>query len=119
MSEFEDDDIDKMFEEMISSDELEADMPKIDAIISIEQVPEPNILKDLIFIYQSLSQSVIHVGELMLNFMAFEDYKLDDEVNDILGSMYKLSEDLDDYMIELLIEQSEMFKDEEDDDNGE
>ena len=114
MSEFEDDDIDKMFEEMISSDELEVDMPKIDAIISIEQVSGPNVLKDLTFIYQSLSQSVIHVGELMLNFMAFEDYKLDDEVNDILGSMYKLSEDLDDYMIELLIEQSEIFKDEED-----
>jgi hypothetical protein len=50
--------------------------------------------------------------------MSFENYQMDDELKDILGSMYKLSEDLDDHMIELLIEQSEMFKDEEDNEDG-
>ena len=118
MSEFEDDDIDKMFEEMISSDDLEVDLPRIDAIISIEQVSLESIVKELTFMYQSFSKSAIHVGELILNFMSFENYQLDDELKDILGSMYKLSEDLDDHMIELLIEQSEMFKDEEDNEDG-
>jgi len=120
MSEFEDDAIDKMFEEMISSDDLEVDLPRIDAIISIEQVSLENMVKELTFIYQSLSQSVVHIGELMLNFMSFEDYKIDDDLRDILGSMYKLSEDLDDYMLELLLEESEIAdllndKEEEDD----
>lgn len=117
MSDFEDDDIDKMFEEMISSDDLEVDLPKIDAIISIEKVPLENMMKELTFIYQSLSQAVIHIGELMLNYMSLEDYKMDQELIEMLGSMYKLSEDLDDYMIEMLIDESEILKDE--DDNGE
>ena len=120
MSEFEDDAIDKMFEEMISSDDLEVDLPRIDAIISIEQNSLENMIKELTFIYQSLSQSVVHIGELMLNFISFEDYKIDDDLRDILGSMYKLSEDLDDYMLELLLEESEiadLLKDEDEDED--
>lgn len=117
MSEFEDDDIDKMFEEMISSDDLEVDLPRIDAIISIEKVPLENMIKELTFIYQSISQSVVHIGELMLNYLSIENYAIDDELRDILGSMYKLSEDLDDYMLEMLIEQAEILKDEEEEDD--
>lgn len=115
MSEFEDDDIDKMFEEMMSSDDNEVDLPRIDAIISIEQVSFESMMKELVFISQSLSQTVVHINELLLNYISFEDYDIDSTLKDILGNMYKLSEDLDDHMIEIMIKESE-FNDEEEDD---
>lgn len=115
MSEFEDDDIDKMFEEMMSSDDIDVDLPRIDAIISIEQVSFESMMKELVFISQSLSQTVVHINELLLNYISFEDYDIDSTLKDILGNMYKLSEDLDDHMIEIMIKESE-FNDEEEDD---
>lgn len=120
MSDFENDDIDKMFEEIISSDDMEEmKSPRIDAIINIEQVSVDSLLKELIFINQSLSRSMGHISELILNFMAVEDYELEDEVREILGSIYKLSEDLDEYMIELILEESEEEELEEEDDDDE
>jgi hypothetical protein len=115
MSEFEDDDIDKMFEEMMSSDDIGVDLPRIDAIISIEQVSLESMMKELVFISQSLSQSLVHINELLLNYISFDDYDIDSTLKDILGNMYKLSEDLDDHIIEIMIEDSQ-FNDEEEDD---
>ena len=115
MSEFEDDDIDKMFEDMMSSDDIGVDLPRIDAIISIEQVSLESMMKELVFISQSLSQSLVHINELLLNYISFDDYDIDSTLKDILGNMYKLSEDLDDHIIEIMIEESQ-FNDEEEDD---
>jgi hypothetical protein len=115
MSEFEDDDIDKMFEDMMSSDDISVDLPRIDAIISIEQVSLESMMKELVFISQSLSQSLVHINELLLNYISFDDYDIDSTLKDILGNMYKLSEDLDDHIIEIMIEDSQ-FNDEEEDD---
>jgi hypothetical protein len=114
MSEFEDDDIDKMFEDMMSSDDIGVDLPRIDAIISIEQVSLESMMKELVFISQSLSQSLVHINELLLNYISFDDYDIDSTLKDILGNMYKLSEDLDDHIIEIMIEDSQ-FNDEEED----
>ena len=115
MSEFEDDDIDKMFEDMMSSDDIGVDLPRIDAIISIEQVSLESMMKELVFISQSLPQSLVHINELLLNYISFDDYDIDSTLKDILGNMYKLSEDLDDHIIEIMIEDSQ-FNDEEEDD---
>ena len=114
MSEFEDDDIDKMFEGMMSSDDIDVDLPRIDAIISIEQVSLESMMKELVFISQSLSQSLVHINELLLNYISFDDYDIDSTLKDILGNMYKLSEDLDDHIIEIMIEDSQ-FNEEDDD----
>jgi hypothetical protein len=114
MSEFEDDDIDKMFEDMMFSDDISVDLPRIDAIISIEQVSLESMMKELVFISQSLSQSLVHINELLLNYISFDDYDIDSTLKDILGNMYKLSEDLDDHIIEIMIEDSQ-FNEEEDD----
>jgi hypothetical protein len=114
MSEFEDDDIDKIFEEMIGSDGLE-DMKSqgVDAIINIEKVSTESLLKEFNFIIQSLSRATTHVAELAISFMSIEDYVLDDDLRDLLGTIYKLTEDLDEYMVELFIEESELLEDEE------
>lgn len=114
MSEFEDDDIDKMFEDMMSSDDIGVDLPRIDAIISIEQVSLESMMKELVFISQSLSQSLVHINELLLNYISFDDYDIDSTLKDILGNIYKLSEDLDDHIIEIMIEDSQ-FNEEDDD----
>jgi hypothetical protein len=72
-------------------------------------------MKELVFISQSLSQSLVHINELLLNYISFDDYDIDSTLKDILGNMYKLSEDLDDHIIEIMIEDSQ-FNDEEEDD---
>lgn len=114
MPDYEDDDIDKMFEEMIFSDGLkEIESHGIDAVININKVSKDTIIKELIFITQSLSQSIDHVNELILNYLSIEDYDTDDNLKEILGSMYKLSEDFDEIMIELLIEESEILNEED------
>lgn len=117
MSEFEDDDIDKIFEEMIGSDGLE-DMKNqdVDAIISIEKVSTESLLKELNFIIQSLSRATTHVSELAISFMSIDGYELDDELRDLLGTIYKLTEDLDEYMVELFIEESELLEDDNEQD---
>jgi hypothetical protein len=113
MSEFEDDDIDKIFEEMIGSDGLE-DMKshEVDAVINIEKVSTESLLKEFNFIIQSLSRATTHVSELALSFISIDGYTLDDELRDLLGTIYKLTEDLDEYMVELFIEESELLEDE-------
>jgi hypothetical protein len=116
MAGYEDDDIDKMFEEIISSDEIkEISSDHIEAIISIEHVSIESILKELIFISESMSQAIVHVNQLMLDFMCIENYKLDEEIRDALGSIYKLTEDLDERMIELVLQDSDLEENEEDD----
>jgi hypothetical protein len=114
MEDFEDDDIDKMFKEMFSSDE-DIESERIDAIISIEKVSFDSLIKELVFITQSLSQSIVHINELILNVISFEDYKVNEEITDILGSIYKLSEDFDDCMLEMLLAESELDEEDEED----
>lgn len=120
MSEFEDDDIDKIFEEMLGLDGLD-DMKSrnVDAIINIEKVSTDSLLKELNFIIQSLSRAASHVSELSLSFISIEGYEIDDELRDLLGTIYKLTEDLDEYMVELFIEESELLEDENEEDEEE
>lgn len=114
MADFEDDDIDKIFKEMISSDDIDdIDTPHVEAIISIEKVDTGSLLKELVFVTQSLSQSIVHINELILDLISSEDYSLNSELRDIIGSMYKLSEDLDDCMLDMLLEEADMDDEEE------
>lgn len=120
MPDFENEDIDKIFEEIISSDDVkDINSTSIDAVISIEQVSIETLIKELIFISQSLSRSINHVSDLILNFMSIENYSIEDEVREILGNMYKLSEDFDEYMIELMFEDMEDHDDDEDNEDDE
>jgi hypothetical protein len=49
--------------------------------------------------------------------MSIEGYALNDDIRDLLGTIYKLTEDLDDYMVELFIEESELLEDENEEDD--
>lgn len=123
MSDFENDDIDKMFEEIISSKDMEEiNENSVDAIIGIETVSINALLKELSLITQSLSRAAVHVGEVMLNFLSIDNYSIDEELKHLLGNIYKLTEDLDEYMIDLVIEdaiEAGLLLDDEDDDGEE
>lgn len=120
MSEFEDDDIDKIFEQIIGSDGMESlDVHEVDAIISIEKVSTESLLKEFNFIIQSLSRAINHVSDLSLSFMSIEGYGLDDDLRDLLGTIYKLTEDLDEYMVELMIEESDLLEDDDEENDQE
>lgn len=120
MSEFEDDDIDKIFEQIIGSDDMESlDAHEVDAIISIEKVSTESLLKEFNFIVQSLSRAINHVSDLSLSFMSIEGYELDDDLRDLLGTIYKLTEDLDEYMVELMIEESDLLEDDDEENDQE
>lgn len=120
MADFENDDIDKLFQEIISSDDMEKiNSGEIEAIISGEKVSIESLLKELVFINQSLSRAVVHVGEIILNYISIENYSIDDELKEILGNVYKLTEDLDEYMIELLLDEDDILLDENEDDDNE
>lgn len=115
MSEFEDDDVDKIFQAMFMSEDMKKiEETKVDAIINIQKKSTESLIKELIFINQSLSQAIVHVNEIILNVFSVEDYEVDDELMDILGSVYKLTEDLDQCMLEIMLEESEMLDEEED-----
>lgn len=106
MSKFEDDDIDKIFEQIIGSEPVNNE-EKINLV-----------LKDLIYISQSFSRAIEHVNELMLSFVSEKNYLIDEYVEEILGTMYKISEDFDETMIELMMKDSDIFElDEEDEEN--
>jgi hypothetical protein len=55
----------------------------------------------------------------MFNYLSVEDYSTDQELKEILGNIYKLTEDLDEYMVELMFEDTfddlELDEGEEDD----
>lgn len=52
---------------------------------------------------------------MAINFLSIEEYVLDDELRDLLGTIYKLTEDLDEYMVELFLEESDLLEDGEED----
>jgi hypothetical protein len=108
MSEYEDDDIDKIFEEIIGSE------PIVDGQAS------NLVLKDLMFIAQSFARAIEHVNDIMLNLMQDQEYVIDEAIEEMLSSMYKISEDLDQSLVEFILEHSIelMFDDEETDDEG-
>jgi hypothetical protein len=51
--------------------------------------------------------------------MSIEGYGLDDDLRDLLGTIYKLTEDLDEYMVELMIEESDLLEDDDEENDQE
>lgn len=111
MSGFEEEDdkeqIDKIFQEIISSDDLESISSNLGENLTLTKNNNETLLKELVFIHQALSQSCIHIGELILDIQEVQNYKMEDELAELLGSLYKIAEDFDDYMLELLLKENE------------
>lgn len=95
MGKYEDDDIDKIFEQIIGSDKK-----------SETNNQDQLAIKDLVLISQSFARAIEHVNDMILEFMTDKDYFIEEIVEEMLGAMYKISEDLDKTMIDFVLEDS-------------
>jgi hypothetical protein len=115
MAKEEDSNIDKIFNEMMSNNSIEDvnDLNKFDTV------------KDLIHMQESLMESLLNVNSLIYSMYTDSEYVISEEVTELLGPLYKISEDFIAEMIELnvVFELSQHLEDEdyesEEDDDGE
>lgn len=107
-------DFDKVFEEIVNSDDLKQIKENYDTDVR-------HGVKELILIQQSLSDVLGHISEILLrslseNTMIFGD---DNVYHNLLSSIYKISEDFNEYMVDYYIvidEDLDLFDEGEDED---
>jgi hypothetical protein len=107
------DDFEKMFSEIINSDQLK-DISE-DMTLDISMGP-----KELLLIQQSLSDNISNISEIICSIIEQEKSDLisDKEFFEILGSLYKISEDLNDHILDHYSKiQAVIINDEDDEDN--
>ena len=94
-NEFDNDNFEKIFNEIVNSDELK------DISDSFQKSLQLGV-KEMLLIQQALCDAVSNISEILINFHKNPSDKIskDDEQFDLLGSLYKIAEDFNDYMIE-------------------
>jgi len=108
------DDFEKMFSEIINSDQLK-DISE-DMTLDISMGP-----KELLLIQQSLSDNISNISEIICSIIEQEKSDLisDKEFFEILGSLYKISEDLNDHILDHYSKIQAVIIDDEDDEDNE
>jgi hypothetical protein len=116
MSKDEDSNIDKIFNEMMSNNSIE----------DVNVINKFNTVKELIHMQESLLESVLNVNSLIYCMHTDPDYIITEEVSELLGPLFKISEDFISEMIELNVTfelsqhlEDEDYDSEEEDDSGE
>ena len=108
-NEFENEDFEKKFSEIVNSNELKE--------ISDSFASEVKLgAKELLLIQQALSDNISNITEVIMASLDGENMlgEPDSELSDILGSLYKISEDFNDCMTDNFI--SFVIADDEDED---
>ena len=108
---FDNEDFEKIFTEIVSSDELKYMSDHFEKDVKLG-------LKELLLIQQSLSDAMSHISEVLINAVDGEEQLItngDNLYSSLLSSLYKISEDFNDCMIEYY---SELDIDDEGDENG-
>ena len=108
-NEFENEDFEKKFSEIVNSNELKE--------ISDSFASEVKLgAKELLLIQQSLADNISNITEIIMASLDGENMlgEPDSELSDILGSLYKISEDFNDCMTDNFI--SFAIADDEDED---
>jgi len=96
----EDKNFEKMFSEIISSDQLKDISETFDEKINLD-------IKEILLIQQSLLDSISHINDILLSLNNDKNHDIfnqNNECYDILCSMYKISEDFNDSMIEYYVD---------------
>lgn len=106
----ENENFEKMFNEIVNSDDLKD-------ISDLFQKSLELGIKELLIIQQALCDSVSNISEILIEFYKNPSDKLnsDDERFQLLGSLYKISEDFNDHMIECMETVIVGFEEDEDD----
>lgn len=107
----ENENFEKMFNEIVNSEDLK----------DISDLFQKNLelgIKELLMIQQSLCDSISNISEILIDLYKNPSQKLvsDDEKFQLLGSIYKISEDFNDYMIECNDEIIVGFSEDDDED---
>ena len=92
---FDNNDFEKIFSEIVSSNDLNNISEDIDLTINMGA-------KELLLIQQSLADNISSISEIICSIVDNESSSLlsDKECFELLGSIYKISEDLNDYILD-------------------
>lgn len=108
-NEFENEDFEKKFSEIVNSNELKEISDSFTSEVKLG-------VKELLLIQQALSDNISNITEVIIASLDGENMlgEPDSEISDILGSLYKISEDFNDCMTDNFI--SFVIVDDEDED---
>ena len=109
-NEFDKEDFDKKFSEIVNSSELKDMSESYDSEVKLG-------IKELLLIQQSLSDNVSNITEIIIALMEGENIlgEPDSEASDIIGSLYKISEDFNDCIGETFISLTIIDEDDDED----
>lgn len=109
----EENNIDKIFNEMMSSNSIEDIDVKHDRN---QQVQE------MLHVQESLAESILNVNSIIYYLLRDADYQVIDSIQDLIGALFKISEDFISHLLELndtIEDQEEETIIEEEDGDGE
>lgn len=113
MSKSDDENINKIFNELMSSNNIEADMSKYDSYKAT--------MKDMIHAQESLMETLININSIIYYLVNDNSYKIDSGLNELIGMLYKISEDFIGYINDVndTIDEAEIFDQDQEDGNNE
>lgn len=94
MSQFEDDNIDKIFSEIANKEKIE----NIDNILNEEKI---EYAKKYLSIIQSLNYSAIYINDIVTDMILDPDFNIDKKISDIIEKLFVLSEDFHDATMDM------------------
>lgn len=112
-NEFENEDFEKKFSEIVNSNELKEISDSFATEVKLSA-------KELLLIQQALSDSISNITEVIMASLDGENMlgEPDSELSDILGSLYKISEDFNDCMTDSFISFTTIDSEDEDFEDG-
>jgi|LakMenEpi03Aug12_release.lakeMendotaPanAssembly.Ray.scaffolds.fasta_scaffold1407920_1 hypothetical protein len=93
MSNKDDENINKIFNELMSSNNIEDELSPV--------IDFKSKIKDFIHIQESLMESLININSVIYYTVNDPEYKVDQELNELMNSLYKISEDFIGYIGEV------------------
>lgn len=108
----ENENFEKKFKEIVNSDDLKDISKSFENNLSLG-------IKELLMIQQALCDTISHIADILIDFNKNPENRLqkNDEKFELIGSLYKICEDFNDYMIECSEDIIFAFEDDEDDED--
>lgn len=102
--EFNNDNVDEIFIEMVSQDQLK-DISEI-----LERETDLGV-KELLLMQQAFSEAISNISEIIIEVTGKKDESLlkDETCSELLGSLYKICEDFNTYVLEYYSEDAVVF----------
>lgn len=104
--------IEKIFNELMSSNSIKD--------ISTEE-DRYQIVKEMLHVQESLAESLLNINSIIYYLMKDSAYVIPDSISELIGPLFKISEDFISHLLELngTIEAEDYIEDSEEEDDGE